>query len=451
MGDDKIRISRDELDDPKVQEAVEQQLSFGMAGPREVEEKPTGLLYKPWFALMIAGALGAFLAWALTEPVFGDFVTFKGNVDFYDPGAVIPLDGARVEGVAEVGGATVWLIEDMTRVTVDGEKATADAIAEGQVVEVAAEIVTDERSQPIAVALGVDVLPAEAGRTYPPPDLEGPMFWSIAIGLTLFAIVAAFVGLFIGAADGVISRAPRRALVSGLIGFGVGAGLGLLANCVAGVFFGIGGIFVAEIDSGPAGKMSTSAFLVHMMVRGLAWAMAGAAAGLGMGIAMRSKKLFLNGLIGGTAGGLLGGLMFDPVDYLLQDDVAVRGAEVSRLVGITMVGACTGFMIGIVELLAREAWVKMLTGPLAGKEFILYRDPTTIGSSPKSDIFLFKDAEVEPTHALVHQAGEGYEIEDKRSAAGTYVNGHKVKRQRLRNGDQIKIGKTVLSFAMKDD
>jgi len=93
----------------------------------------------------------------------------------------------------------------------------------------------------------------------------------------------------------------------------------------------------------------------------------------------------------------------------------------------------------------------MLAGPLAGKEFVLYKDPTSIGSSPKREIYLFKDPEVEPTHALIHRAGEGYEIEDQKSPSGTHVNGRKVSRQRLQNQDQIRVGQTVLLFTMKED
>jgi hypothetical protein len=126
------------------------------------------------------------------------------------------------------------------------------------------------------------------------------------------------------------------------------------------------------------------------------------------------------------------------------------GAEVSRAVGFTVIGMCTGLMIGVVELLAREAWVKMLTGPLAGKEFVLYRNPTVFGSSPKADVYLFKDATVEATHALLHRVGEVYEIEDRATASGTFVNGRRVARRQLASGDQLRIGHTVLSFTVRE-
>jgi hypothetical protein len=202
--------------------------------------------------------------------------------------------------------------------------------------------------------------------------------------------------------------------------------------------------------SGQTLGMSTPAFLVQMMSRGIAWSMAGAAAGLGQGIALRSRKLLINGLLGGMVGALLGGLLFDPLDFLIHGGRLSGGAEVSRAVGFAMIGLATGLMIGIVDLIAREAWIKMLTGPLTGKEFVLYKNPTVIGSSPKADVYLFKDPEVEPTHALVHALGEGYEIEDRKSVAGTFITGRRVSRCRLANGDQVRIGKTVFGVSLKE-
>ena len=60
-------------------------------------------------------------------------------------------------------------------------------------------------------------------------------------------------------------------------------------------------------------------------------------------------------------------------------------------------------------------------------------------------------ADVEPVHARIHRAGEGYEIEDGKTPSGTYINGRKVSRQRLNSQDQIRIGSTVLLYTMKED
>src|SRR5262249_50516306 len=157
--------------------------------------------------------------------------------------------------------------------------------------------------------------------------------------------------------------------------------------------------------------MTPVAFLVFAACRSVAWALIGAGLGLGMNLARSTPAQLRNSLLGGTLGGALGGLFFDPIDRFAQASL-FTGGEVARLVGVVAVGLAVGLFVALVERLAREAWLKVLTGPLAGKSFVLYRTPTRLGSSPDADIYLYKDAEISADHALIHRAGSIYEIED---------------------------------------
>lgn len=71
---------------------------------------------------------------------------------------------------------------------------------------------------------------------------------------------------------------------------------------------------------------------------------------------------------------------------------------------------------------------------------------TTIGRSRECDIFL-EDLAVSRLHATIrlHPNG-GYEIEDRRSATGTFVNGLRITRHHLLEGDVVQIGSSRLSF-----
>jgi Ca-activated chloride channel family protein len=189
------------------------------------------------------------------------------------------------------------------------------------------------------------------------------------------------------------------------------------------------------------------ALLVFMMGRGAAWAVASIPAGLGQGIALRERKVALNGLLGAVLGGLAGGLLFDPISIAFGQ---TERATLSRAVGFTVIGLMVGLFVSLVEQWTKAAWLMMKTGPLAGKQFILYRNPTVLGSSPKADVYLFKDAAIEPRHALIHNRGGRFELEDCGSADGTYINGIPVRKQMLQSGDQIVLGKTVLEFVLKD-
>jgi pSer/pThr/pTyr-binding forkhead associated (FHA) protein len=75
------------------------------------------------------------------------------------------------------------------------------------------------------------------------------------------------------------------------------------------------------------------------------------------------------------------------------------------------------------------------------------REPeTTIGRSRECDIFL-EDLAVSRLHATIRLLTDSnYEIEDRRSATGTFVNGMRITRYRLIEGDTVQIGSSHLTF-----
>ena len=70
----------------------------------------------------------------------------------------------------------------------------------------------------------------------------------------------------------------------------------------------------------------------------------------------------------------------------------------------------------------------------------------TIGRSRECDIFL-EDLAVSRLHATIHQLPDGgFEIEDHRSATGTFVNGLRITHYRLLEGDIVQVGSNMLTF-----
>lgn len=270
--------------------------------------------------------------------------------------------------------------------------------------------------------------------------------------LLMFPTVAGCVGLFLGAAEGVMCRNPLRAMTSGAVGLGVGFGGGLIALIPTGIVFGIMTQIAISFDNnnvGP-GQMPTGiALLVLIMGRAMAWAIISIPAGIGQGIAIKERKVILNGLLGAVMGGFIGGMLFDPISLVL---VAADGqATYSRGAGFAVIGCVVGLLIGLVEGWTKNAWLLMRKGPLAGKQFIMFKDTTVLGSSPKAEIYLFKDDAIEPKHAVIYNRGGRFEIEDCGTPDGTYVNGVAIKRTYLKPGDQIVLGKTVLEFALREN
>ncbi len=76
----------------------------------------------------------------------------------------------------------------------------------------------------------------------------------------------------------------------------------------------------------------------------------------------------------------------------------------------------------------------------------LRESETTIGRSRECDIFL-EDLAVSRLHATLRLLSDGhYEIEDRHSATGTFVNGLRITRYRLIQGDTVQIGSSYLTF-----
>ncbi|MFT4241419.1 MAG: FHA domain-containing protein [Acidovorax sp.] len=79
------------------------------------------------------------------------------------------------------------------------------------------------------------------------------------------------------------------------------------------------------------------------------------------------------------------------------------------------------------------------------KEVQLTKERTTLGRRPYNDIVIDNLA-VSGEHAVLHMNGQDVEIEDLGSTNGTYVNAKAVKRQALRSGDTIEVGKYKIRF-----
>ncbi|MCW8132552.1 MAG: FHA domain-containing protein [Planctomycetota bacterium] len=270
----------------------------------------------------------------------------------------------------------------------------------------------------------------------------------------LFGPVAGALSLALGIVYGLSNRNLKQAAFCGVVGLGIGLLATMLTTIVADILFGITqNVAVATINVPPGGfkegefPFKGISFFILMCGRGIAWSIISMGSGLGLGIALKSKKLTLNGLVGGMIGGLLGGLFFDPIGRFLVPPHS--DAWMSRFVGFLAVCTFVGLFIGFFENISKEAWFQMVKGPLAGKHFIIFKNPMRIGSSPKSDIYLFKDPDVAPTHATVVKSGARYMLQDENSEKGVFVNGRKVEKHVLQPSDTVTIGETVLRYHEK--
>jgi hypothetical protein len=256
---------------------------------------------------------------------------------------------------------------------------------------------------------------------------------SIYLSTMLFTLVMGGVlGLFLGMVEGLSSGNWRRA--------GIGGGLGLAIGAVGG---GIAG-FLAQLVYGVLGGQGTTVSLAQIIARSIGWGIAGLFIGLAQGAATRSAKKIVNGMCGGALGGFIGGFLFDPIALFMT--AFGQPGTASRLIAQVVIGLASGAAIGLIEEWRKEAWVVVISGLLTGKQFILYRATTTIGSSPKCDLALLKDPAIAPQHCVIEMAGPAWVLRDLGAPGGTSVNGRPVQRHNLRRGDVIQVGQTALEF-----
>ena len=290
------------------------------------------------------------------------------------------------------------------------------------------------------------------------PEL-GIIFNSDRFGITVMIYaIPALIGCFVSSVDSLVSGNSSRAIKVALIGFFVSTLAGFVCGIAGGLTINI--IRTIGFTLIPGSFPSKGARFLYewpaigiyimVMARTAAWTIVGVSMGIGPGIALKSKKLLYNGIIGGVLGGFLGGLFFDPICILSEIlKGTAGGGALSRIVGFGFVGVFTGIFIGLIENIAKEAWVKIRTGALRGKNFIMYHDVTVIGSSPRCDIYIFKDPKVEPMHAEIRRVSGKYQI----VANGNYrlsVNGKEMKSKYLENNDLITVGESSFEFHQKE-
>lgn len=84
------------------------------------------------------------------------------------------------------------------------------------------------------------------------------------------------------------------------------------------------------------------------------------------------------------------------------------------------------------------------------KEIQLTKERTTLGRRPYNDVVIDNLA-VSGEHAALQMTGQEVTLEDLNSTNGTYVNGKAVKKQALRNGDTIELGKYKVKFVSENE
>ncbi|QQO10263.1 FHA domain-containing protein [Breznakiella homolactica] len=268
-------------------------------------------------------------------------------------------------------------------------------------------------------------------------SLEIMLFWGDSAGgyflLSLIEgiIIGLFFGFVFGSADGILLSDKRRALEGGLSGLCIGALAGAAVTVlVQGL---LTALFNMELFS-----RKTEASLVLPLIRAAGWCILGAAIGSIDGLRSRSPRRAGIGISGGALGGLLGGLLLELAGRFLSNGFAARG------IGILVMGTCIGLFYSIFEAQRSFGILKVLTGTIRGKEYLLASAKTILGSSRRSAMDLRGYKGIEDEHLLLRAEKNGVLAESLRGKVT--INEKPAEKKTLRYEDVIELGSLKLLF-----
>lgn len=92
-----------------------------------------------------------------------------------------------------------------------------------------------------------------------------------------------------------------------------------------------------------------------------------------------------------------------------------------------------------------DAVLVVIYGPDLGRRIALGFGNFDIGRSSKNDLPLDQES-VSRNHARITRSRDGWSLRDLGSTNGTYVNDAPIQERMLKDGDQIKIGRSILKF-----
>ena len=259
-------------------------------------------------------------------------------------------------------------------------------------------------------------------------------FPSYLVFLTVLgALSGAVIGSFFGAAEGITSRIKTRIPTGMLLGGAVG--------CVGGA----AGLLVGQAALWVIGESFLRSYgnfrlVVLPVSRAIGWGALGIFIGAGEGVRAASARKIGVGVLGGLAGGLIGGFALEYARVLSP------GFIWWRLLGFVVLGLSISLLYALIESGMSLGVLRVLTGPLKGKEYLLNQNRMRLGRSRRNEIALPDYADLAEFQARVRIRRGEVMLANLAPEPAMLVNEKKVEETRLRLGDVIRIGSVRLFY-----
>jgi hypothetical protein len=262
-----------------------------------------------------------------------------------------------------------------------------------------------------------------------------------AVGLT--SAIAGGLGMFVAAAiglmDGLLNASGMqrlvRVLLCGLIGLAGGALGGLLGG---GLYGALGLAVMMLIGWMCVGTLVGASIGVFDVLRGLS-----------TGDLSGPIKKTLNGIYGGLLGGFVGGVPFTLMNMSpwLKEKLPHGGLAAS----LVLLGICIGLMVGLAQIILKQAWLRVEEGFRPGRELLLTKEETTVGRAEGSDLILLADNTIAKRHATITKKNNRYFLEHAAEDGETLLNDEPIyKPTALKDGDLIRVGRSLIRFGERE-
>lgn len=260
-------------------------------------------------------------------------------------------------------------------------------------------------------------------------DFPDYLLFSMALGAIPGAIMGGFMGTTEGIGASVLSKLKTGIPTGILVGIPGGA-LGFLLS--QGTLFFMGAILI----------QSQREFqeIAIPLARVLGWGFLGMFIGSVEGVRARSLPKIKIGFLGGFLGGVIGGVALETFNRYMP------GLQFSRLIGFLILGSSIGLFYSLVESRFSQGILKLLNGPLKGKEYPLVQKKTRVGLGGKAEIELTDYKNIQELEALFRIKKDAIYLEKLGKDSLLKVNDREVEEHRLKLEDVIQVGSAKFLF-----
>jgi MFS family permease len=260
-------------------------------------------------------------------------------------------------------------------------------------------------------------------------SFPGYLSFSIAQGLVLGCVF----GAIFGSIEGIVVSSRSKA-AKGLL-FGAIAGL---ASGTCGVIAGQS--FVFSAGQGLSESTDALSKVALYAINGAGWTIIAVFVAAIEGFRARSPRKIAVGLLGGAIGGVIGGTT---LQFFLSSQ---PGNQYALLAGLCLFGLSLSICYALFEKGFSFGSIKLLNGPLRGKEYLITKSRMTVGKSHSCDIVLDGYREVADSHARITVKKGRIILSPTSKAAAVRVNDERTEESALRREDVFSIGSAKFMY-----